>query len=98
MSLLRQSDYVQASKKNNVVSPRRASHGGIALGKKVRLPTQHKSLNHKCSLCVRKDAKQFSISEKETRWLCVVCVARFQNKDTIEKPNFIRASMLRVEN
>ena len=98
MSLLRQSDYIQSSKKNNLISPRRASHGGIAIGKKVRLPTQCRSLNHKCSLCVRKDAKQYSISEKETRWLCIVCVARFQNKNTVEKPNFIRASKLRIQN
>ncbi len=97
-SLLRKSDYINSSKKNKLVSPRRASHGGIATSKKIRLPTQHKSLKHKCAHCTRTDAKQYSISEKETRWLCIVCVKKFHNKDSKEKPNFIKASMLRVKN
>lgn len=97
MSLLRKSDYHQESKKNNIVNPRRASHGGIQQGTKVRLPSQHKSPNHKCSQCERKDAKKYSISEKETRWLCIVCVMRNKNKNEKERPNFIRASKLRVK-
>lgn len=95
MSLLKPDDYIQASKKNKIVSPRRASHGGIATSKKIPLPTQYKTKKHKCSQCTRTDAKQFSISEKECRWLCPVCVIRNNNRDSKEKPNFIKASMLR---
>lgn len=95
MSLLRNDDYFKASKQNKVVNPRRASHGGIATSKKVRLPSQHKSLKHKCSQCQRTDAKQYAISEKETRWLCIVCVQRNNNRDSKEKPNFVKASLLR---
>ncbi len=94
MSLLRKSDYQQASKKNNVVSPRRGSHGGIATSKKVQLPTQHRTPNHKCSHCERKDAKKYQITEKESRWLCVICVKRYQNKNLKEKLNFVNASRL----
>ena len=94
MSLFRKSDYSQASKKNKVVSPRRASHGGIATSTKIRLPTQHKSQNHKCALCTSRDAKKYPISLYETRWLCPDCVRRRQNKDVKEKPHFIAASKL----
>lgn len=97
MSLFRKSDYAEASKKNKIVSPRRASHGGIATSKKVRYPTQHKSPNHQCSQCSRKDAKKFYISEKEVRWLCIVCVNKNKNKDTKEKVDFIKASRLHVQ-
>ncbi len=97
LSLLRKSDYHKESKKNNVVSPRRASHGGIATSKKVTLPTQHRTLNHKCSQCERKDAKKYQITLKESRWLCVICVKRYQNKNIKEKPNFVKASRLVVK-
>jgi len=97
MSLLKKSDYSEASKKNKVISPRKASHGGISTSTKIRLPTQHKSLSHKCSHCTRTDAKKYYISEKEIRWLCIVCVGIFTRKDIPERPNFIRASRLRVQ-
>lgn len=97
MSLLRQSDYFEASKKNKVRVPRKGSHGGISTGKKIKLPTQHKSPNHKCSICSRKDAKKYSISEKESRWLCIECVNKYQNRESREVPNFIKASKLRVK-
>ena len=97
MSLLRKSDYQQESKKNNVVSPRRASHGGIATSKKIRLPTQHRTLNHKCSQCTRKDAKQYHLTEKETRWPCPVCIIKYKNRDRKEIPNFVKASRLYVK-
>ena len=97
MSLLRQSDYHKASKKNNIVSPRRGSHGGIATSKKIRLPTQHRSPTHKCSHCTRKDAKKYYISEKECRWLCPVCVIKNKSRDIKEKPNFVKASQLGVK-
>lgn len=97
MSLLRQSDYVNSSKKNNVVSPRRGSHGGIATSKKVRLPTQYKTKKHNCAHCPRTDAKQYHISEKETRWLCIQCVIKNTNSNAKEKPHFVRASMLRTK-
>lgn len=98
MSLLKQSDYLKESKKNNIISPRRASHGGIATTTKVKLPSQHKSPNHKCSQCTRTDAKKYPISEKEVRWLCPVCVNKNKNKNSKEKPNFIKASKLRIKN
>ncbi len=94
MSLLTKDDYINASKKNNIVSPRRASHGGIATSKKVKLPTQHKLQKHNCAHCIRTDAKQYSISQKETRWLCVSCVIRHNNSNSQEKPHFIQASKL----
>ena len=97
MSLFSYSDYTNESKKNKVVSPRRGSHGGIATGKKITLPTQYRTPNHKCSQCERKDAKKYQITEKESRWLCVVCVKRYQNKNSKEKPNFIKASQLGVK-
>jgi len=96
MSLFRQSDYSTASKKNNIVSPRRASHGGIATSKKIRLPTQYRTTKHKCSLCTRTDAIKYSISEKEVRWLCPVCVVKNARKDSKEIPHFIKASQLGV--
>jgi len=97
MSLFRKSDYQQASKKNKVVSPRRASHGGIATSKKIRLPTQHKSPNHQCSQCQRSDAKKYHLTEKEVRWLCPLCVIKNKNKDIREIPNFVKASRLLVK-
>lgn len=97
MSLLRKSDYQKESKKNNVVSPRRGSHGGIATSKKIRLPTQHRTPNHKCSQCSRKDAKKYYLTEKEVRWLCPVCVIKNKNRDSKEIPNFVKASRLSVK-
>ena len=97
MSLFRQSDYAQESKKNKVVSPRRGSHGGIATSKKARLPSQYRTTKHKCSHCERTDAKKYSISEKEVRWLCPVCVIKNIHSNVKEKPNFVKASKLRVK-
>ena len=97
MSLFSKSDYERESKQNKVISHRRASHGGIATGKKVRLPTQYRTLNHKCSQCTRTDAKKYYLTEKETRWLCPICIRKNQNKNTKEKPNFLKASQLGVK-
>jgi len=97
MSLFRYSDYSDESKKNKVVSPRRGTHGGIATSKKIRLPTQHKSPNHNCSLCPRKDAKKYYLTEKECRWLCPVCIIRNKNKNSKEKVNFLKASQLGIK-
>ena len=97
LSLFRYSDYSDESKKNKVVSPRRASHGGIATSTKIRLPTQHKSPNHPCSQCTRKDAKKYYLTEKECRWLCPVCVIKNKNSDTKEKVNFLKASQLGIK-
>jgi len=97
MSLFRKSDYAEASKKNKVVSPRRGSHGGIATSKKITLPTQHRTLNHKCSQCTRTDAKKYYLTEKECRWLCPVCVIKNKNKNSKEKTNFVKASKLVVK-
>jgi len=94
MSLFRKSDYAEASKKNKVVSPRRASHGGIATSKKITLPTQHRTPHHKCSLCTRTDAKKYHLTEKEVRWLCPICVIKNKNRETNETPNFVKASRL----
>lgn len=97
MVFLTSSDYIQESKKNNIVSPRRGSHGGIATSKKVTLPTQYRSQNHNCSQCTRKDAKKFNITASDVRWLCPVCVIKNQNRDTKEKPNFVKASQLVIK-
>ena len=97
MIIFSKSDYERESKQNKVVSPRRASHGGIATSKKIRLPTQYRTLKHQCSHCERKDAKKYYISEKECRWLCPVCVIKNKNKDSKEKVNFLKASRLLVK-
>ena len=98
MSLLRQSDYNDASKKNKVKNPHRASHGGIATPKKVSFPTKYRTKkSHKCFHCERTDAQQYSISEKETRWLCPECVIKNTRKDVKEIPHFIKASKLGVK-
>ena len=97
MSLFRYSDYADASKKNKIISPRRASHGGIATSRKVTLPTQHRSPNHKCSQCERKDAKKYYLTEKECRWLCPICMIKNSNRNSKEIPNFVKASKLRVK-
>jgi len=96
MVFLKYSDYYNESKKNKEVTKRRGSHGGVATGKKVTLPTQYRTLNHKCSQCTRKDAKKYQITTKDIRWLCPVCVIKNQNRDTKEKPNFVKASQLIV--
>ena len=97
MSLFRKSDYAEASKKNKIVSPRRASHGGIATSKKVTFPTQHRTPNHKCSQCTRTDAKKYYLTGKDVRWLCPVCVNKNKNRDSKEKVDFIKASRLQVK-
>lgn len=96
-SLLKQSDYLKKSKENNTISPKRASHGGIATSKKTRLPTQYRTTKHKCAHCTRTDAKKYFVSEKEVRWLCPVCVIKNNNKNSKEKPNFVKASKLRIK-
>lgn len=95
MSVFSKSDYERESKHNKVVNPRRGSHGGIATSKKIKLPTQYRTTKHKCSQCTRTDAKKYSISEKEVRWLCLVCVNKNKTKDCKEMVNFIPASKLR---
>ena len=97
MSLFRYSDYIAESKKNKVVSPRRGSHGGIRTSKQVKLPTQYHTVKHQCSHCTRTDAKKFYLGEKECRWLCPVCIIKNKNKNSKEKPNFIKASQLGVK-
>jgi len=62
--------------------------------KKQRLPSQFKTKNHKCSQCERKDAKKYSISEKETRWLCPNHFTHYTNHPPENRPNFIKASKL----
>ncbi len=98
MSLFRYSDYYDESKKNKTITPRRGSHGGVRTGKKVKLPTQYRSTNHKCSQCIRTDAKKYYLTEKEIRWLCPVCVIKNKNKDLKEKVNFLKASQLVSKN
>jgi len=94
MSFLRKSDYLQESKKNKTVSPRRGSHGGIATSIRVSLPTQYKTPKHPCSQCPRKDAKKYQLTQKECRWLCPVCVVKNKNKNSQEKPHFLSARKL----
>lgn len=98
MVYLTSGDYLKLSKKNKIVNHTRGSHGGIAISPKTRLPTQYRTLKHNCAHCPRTDAKKYSISEKEVRWLCPVCVIRNTNSNSKEKPHFIKASMLRIRN
>lgn len=100
MSLLTKDDYHREHKNYNKIKTHTRSkyHKGIATSTKVKLPSQHKSPKHKCSQCPRTDAKKYFISEKEIRWLCIVCVNKNKNKDSKEKPNFIQASKLLVKN
>lgn len=65
MSLFRYSDYYAESKKNKVVSPRRASHGGVKTSKQVRLPTQYKSKVKYCRNC--------NCKNKITNIICTQC-------------------------
>ena len=98
MSLFSYDDYYRESKKNNkTVSKRRGSHGGIRTSKQVKLPTQYRTTKHQCSFCTRTDAKKFYVGEKECRWLCPVCVIKNKNKNSKEKPNFIKASQLGIK-
>ena len=97
MSLFRYSDYYDESKKNKTVNPRRGSHGGVRTGKKIKLPTQYRSQNHKCSQCTRTDAKKYYLTEKEVRWICPECVMKNNNRNSKEKPNFIKASQLQYK-
>jgi hypothetical protein len=93
MSLFRYSDYTDESKK--LGSRKRGSHGGIATSKKIKIPTNLKSPTHKCSHCSRTDAKKYQLTPKECRWLCPVCVIKNNNRNSKEKPNFVKASKLR---
>ena len=100
MSIFSNEDYKREHQQTNKIKnfSRSKYHGGIATSKKVRFPTQHRSPNHKCSLCERKDAKKYYISEKEVRWLCPICVIKNKNKDSKEKVDFIRARQLGIKN
>jgi len=71
MSLFRKSDYEKESKKNKVVSPRRASHGGIRTGTKVRLPTQCKSKPVYCRNCNKQNT--------ESAKICIQCEVTLRN-------------------
>jgi len=84
--MFRASDYERENRKTRPTNQR--------ISKKTKLDTNSKTLKHKCSQCERTDAKQYPISEKETRWLCLIHVERFQRKDVKERPNFIRGSQL----
>ena len=65
------------------------------VGKRAKIPTQHKTPNLRCGQCGRKPAKRYPVSEKEVRLLCSECLARFQaGSNTGEKPNFVKASKL----
>jgi len=61
MSLFRQSDYERESKQNKVVSPRRASHGGVKTSKQVRLPSNLKSKKVFCRNCNRQNTESAKI-------------------------------------
>lgn len=64
---------------------------------KTKLPKQYKTVQHKCSQCPATNARKYSISEKEVRWLCPVCVNKNNNKNTKETPHFLKASMMRIK-
>ena len=55
MSFLTKQDYINESKRcksKDHTSKRRGSHGGLQIGKKVRLPTQLKSEKLYCRNCL----------------------------------------------
>jgi Zn finger protein HypA/HybF involved in hydrogenase expression len=62
--------------------------------KKTKLPTDFRTLKHKCSQCIRNDAEKYPISENEVRWLCPNCVMKNNHRDSRERPHFVRASKL----
>jgi len=88
LSLFTPDDY----RRENLQS--RPSNGRVS--KKTKLPTIFKTKPHNCSQCPRTDAKKYPVSGKEFRWLCPACLIKNNNRDKIEKPNFIRASKLQV--
>lgn len=96
MSILSPDDYYKEHKKFNKTKNHTRSkyHDGIAISTKIKYPSQHKTLNHKCSQCIRTDAKKYFISEKEARWLCIMCVNKHNNKNIKENTNFVKASKL----
>lgn len=61
---------------------------------KTKLPTRSKTTKHKCSQCTNKNAKQYQVSEKETRWLCPEHLTKFLRRNDKERPNYIKASVL----
>lgn len=46
-----------------------------------------------CFICKAK-AQRVKVSEKEVRWLCYSCILKNNNRDKIEKVNYVRASEL----
>jgi len=61
MSIFSKSDYQRESKHNKVVSPRRASHGGIKTSVKVKLPAYLKSKPVFCRNCNRQNTESAKI-------------------------------------
>jgi len=61
---------------------------------KTKLPTLNKTITHKCSQCPNKNAKKYQLTSQECRWLCSECVIKNNNKNSKEKPNFVKASKL----
>lgn len=82
MSLFKKSDFYHSTKNQTKYMV------------KTKLPTKFKTKPHKCSQCKRTNAKQYHLTEKESRWLCPDCVIKNNRRDNIEKPNFVRASQL----
>ncbi len=72
MVYLTLSDYLNSSKKNKIVSPRRASHGGIRTSPQVKLPSNLKSKKVFCRNC--------NCQNRESAKICVQCGV------TIRKP------------
>ena len=47
-----------------------------------------------CSICKASKAQCVKVSEKEVRWLCYSCILKNNNRDKIERVNFIKAKEL----
>lgn len=62
--------------------------------KKEHFREQDKTAKHKCSQCIRTDAKKYKISGNDFRWMCPLCLAKHKRKDEPEKPHFTKASQL----
>ena len=47
-----------------------------------------------CSICKASNAKRVQVSMKEVRWLCYSCILKNNNRDKIEKVNYVKAKEL----
>ena len=59
--------------------------------RKEKIPTQHKTLHHKCAICPRTDAKRIQLLGNDVRWLCKGCIEQNLKRDIQYTPHYSRA-------